>query len=324
MYSEMKSKIEVALASFNGEKYIKDQLLSIFNQSMKVDQVIICDDKSNDKTLVIIREFIDNGYPIKLYRNEQKLGYSLNFMKCIKLCNADYIFLSDQDDIWHINKVKKMMGFIKKFPDYLCWIHDCSITDSEMNIKINSKLKNIQRYGFMEKSYVMGACMTIKNEALKYIYPFPKNIKDSGHDDWISFVLRSTNNIKINRESLLLYRRHNDITSAAKFNSLSKNNFFINIVLRLKNTFKNNNYKKNKLLIKKKFVIWSKLIKNNYLNSEYQINTSHRVDSQLLAFKMNKFNFFSRIHNIYKLKATGYYDYRSGYLSIFMDLFFNI
>ena len=318
----MKIKIEVALASFNGEKYIKDQLLSIFNQTMKVDQVVICDDNSNDKTLIIIKEFIEKGYPIKLYQNEKKLGYSLNFMKCIKLCNGQYIFLSDQDDIWDINKVKKMMRFIKKFPNYLCWIHDCSITDSEMNIKINSKLKNIQRYGFMENSYVMGACMTIKNEALNYIYPFPNNIKDSGHDDWISFVLRSTKNLKINRESLLLYRRHNSITSDAKFNSLSKNNIIINVIFRLRNYFKNNNYKKNKLMIKKKFVIWSKFINKNYSNSQYKIIKSHKVDTQLLAFRMNKLKFFRRIENIYKLKATGYYDYRSGYLSIFIDLFF--
>ena len=127
----MNNNIEVALTTFNGEKYLYDQLSSIFNQTMKIDRVIICDDNSQDDTLCIINNFIKRGYPLTLYQNNKNLGYALNFMKCIKLCKSEYIFLSDQDDIWHENKVEEIKKLIKNNPNFLFWMHDCAITDSK-------------------------------------------------------------------------------------------------------------------------------------------------------------------------------------------------
>ena len=101
----MIDNISVALASYNGEKYIEEQINSILYQSMKVDRIVICDDNSKDNTIKIIEKLIKKGFPINLHKNDRNLGYALNFMKCINLCNSNYIFLSDQDDIWFKNKV---------------------------------------------------------------------------------------------------------------------------------------------------------------------------------------------------------------------------
>ena len=94
--------ISVAMTTYNGEQYIKEQLTSIIHQSRQVNEIIICDDCSKDHTPEIIQSF-QNQYKdinIKLYINEKNVGYRDNFKKAISLCSGDYIFISDQDDIW--------------------------------------------------------------------------------------------------------------------------------------------------------------------------------------------------------------------------------
>ena len=97
-------KLSVAMATYNGEKYIYQQLESILNQSMAVDEIIVVDDKSSDKTIEIIETL--NCSRIHIYKNEENLGYIKNFYKAISLTQGKYVFLADQDDIWEKEKVK--------------------------------------------------------------------------------------------------------------------------------------------------------------------------------------------------------------------------
>ena len=97
-------KISVAMATYNGEKYIYQQLESILNQSMAVDEIIVVDDNSSDKTIEIIEKL--NCSRIHIYKNEENLGYIKNFYKAISLTQGKYVFLADQDDIWEKEKVK--------------------------------------------------------------------------------------------------------------------------------------------------------------------------------------------------------------------------
>lgn len=104
--------ISVCMATFNGSKYIEEQMKSILNQSLKPDEVIIHDDKSTDDTIILINNFIFNNKledKWKLVINEQNLGYPSNFYTSIINCKGDIIFLSDQDDIWEIDKIKSMV-----------------------------------------------------------------------------------------------------------------------------------------------------------------------------------------------------------------------
>ena len=103
-------KLSVAMCTYNGEQHVNEQLESILKQTMTVDEIIICDDGSTDKTIQIIEQFQMN-FPniITLHRNSFNLGSNKNFEKAITLCSGDYIFLSDQDDIWKINKVEKII-----------------------------------------------------------------------------------------------------------------------------------------------------------------------------------------------------------------------
>ena len=315
----MIDNISVAIATYNGERYIDKQLESIFSQSKKVDRVIICDDKSTDNTINIINRFINKGYPIILYKNNKNLGYGLNFIKCINLCNSNFIFLSDQDDVWFNNKVELMINFVKDNPTNLCWMHDCVITNKNLDPLITSKLENIQKFGFTENSFVMGACMVISKDTKKYIFPYPTDISYLGHDDWISQVTRSTGKLKIYKKSLMFYRRHEKITSKKEFNSIENEN---KIISRIKQviTSKKRNFKNQEIKLRQ--LNWSILIHNNYINSEYKILKAFRKETHALAIANQEKKFFTKFFNICRLIYRGYYENRSGFYSLFLDLFF--
>ena len=315
----MNDNISVAIATYNGERYIEKQLESIFNQSKKVDRVIICDDKSTDNTINIINRLIKKGFPISLYKNKKNLGYGLNFMKCINLCNSNFIFLSDQDDVWFNNKVELMMNFIKNNPKELCWMHDCVITNKNLDYLIPSKLENIKKFGFNENSFLMGACMVISKETKKYIFPYPEDISHFGHDDWISNVTRSTGKLKINKKCLMFYRRHKNVTSKKEFNSTKNNNKLLSRIKRI-TTLKKEKLRNHKIKLRQ--LRWSILIHNNYINSSYKILKSFRQNTYSIAINITNKRFFNRLFIIFRLFLRGYYKNRSGFFSLFIDLFF--
>lgn len=112
-------KVSVALATYNGEKYILEQLRSILEQTRQVDEVVITDDCSKDGTVELVREFIAKNKLSSwhLYENESNLGYGANFFKAIDLCSGNIIFLSDQDDVWVKNRVEVMAQIMESHPD---------------------------------------------------------------------------------------------------------------------------------------------------------------------------------------------------------------
>ena len=100
--------ISIAMATYNGEKYIKDQLDSILVQLGKDDEIIISDDKSTDQTTEIIKKYIKEDSRIKLLEGPQK-GFVKNFENALLNCSNEIIFLCDQDDIWLENKKEKVL-----------------------------------------------------------------------------------------------------------------------------------------------------------------------------------------------------------------------
>jgi len=109
-------KISVVMATYNGEKFILEQLESILNQSKKPDEVIICDDCSQDSTVQLIKKFIEQNSLInwKVYINSSNMGYSGNFTNAMKLATGEIIFLADQDDIWLQSKIERMYEIMEK------------------------------------------------------------------------------------------------------------------------------------------------------------------------------------------------------------------
>ncbi|MDC7294829.1 glycosyltransferase [Butyrivibrio sp. DSM 10294] len=115
----MSGKISVAMAAYNGEKFIEEQLESILDQTLPVDEVIICDDRSSDRTAEVVRNFIEkHDLQDRFFFsvNEKNLGYASNFVNALRKTTGDYILFCDQDDIWVSDRVEKMVGVLRDNP----------------------------------------------------------------------------------------------------------------------------------------------------------------------------------------------------------------
>ncbi len=205
--------ISVCLASYNGEKYIREQLNSILKQLGEQDEVIISDDGSIDRTLEIIKSIHD---PRVIILNNLKVKSKFtfdyvthNFETALKACSGDYIFLSDQDDIWLPNKVSL---FMKELSKYDLVLSDCTVVGELLEQMYASYfLANKSRTGVLKNIYrnsYLGCCMAFRRCVLKKALPFPKS--GVPHDIWIGIISELYYKIKLIPIPTLLYRRHSD------------------------------------------------------------------------------------------------------------------
>lgn len=223
-------KISVCMATYNGEKYIKEQLDSILCQIVENDEVIISDDSSTDNTVEIINAFNDDR--IKIYKNEKEKGYTRNFENALEKASGDIIFLSDQDDIWIEDKVKKMTEILENY-DFV--VSDNSIVNENLEVINKShfevyKTKNGFLTNLLLPRYV-GACMAFKKNVLQKSLPFPNNAKLSAHDYWISLIAEMYFKSYKLDEQLLLYRRHG--SNASSGGEKSKNSLSHKLKVRI-------------------------------------------------------------------------------------------
>ena len=129
----MKSKVSVAIAAYNGADFIAAQLDSIMSQTLPPDEIIICDDSRDDATLDIVTSE-QAKYPgvIKYQHNERRLGVSKNFERAISLATGEIIFLSDQDDVWLPEKIRKLATLIRNAPCPAGAFCNSTLTDANL------------------------------------------------------------------------------------------------------------------------------------------------------------------------------------------------
>jgi glycosyltransferase involved in cell wall biosynthesis len=196
------------MASYNGEAFIGEQIESILIQLNADDELIISDDSSDDNTLKVIREIKDPRLKIlaaNTFRDPIK-----NFQNALQHASGDYVFLTDQDDVWLKNKYIEMIGLLGK---YDLVISDSVIVDEQLNtihpsfFKYFGSGKGILKN--MIKSSYYGSCMAFRRSVLDYALPFP-DTKEIGHDLWLGLVAEMTGNVFFFEKPLLLYRRHNN------------------------------------------------------------------------------------------------------------------
>ncbi|WP_071441815.1 glycosyltransferase [Traorella massiliensis] len=210
--------ISVALASYNGEKYIKEQILSIVKQLKEEDELIISDDGSIDKTKDIILNLMKNYKQIKFY-DGPKQGFKENFLYAISKCNNEIIFLSDQDDIWEKDKVKKVIEIFEKNKSTKVVMHNMCFFEDNKIIK-----KNIIKYkkGFFNnllKSNYWGCAMAFRKDLKEEIMKMPKNVK--AHDQWIGLLSEKNGSTFFLNEDLIKHRIH-DSNQTGALNLLEK------------------------------------------------------------------------------------------------------
>lgn len=215
------NKISVAIATYNGEKYIFEQLESVLKNIKNDDEIIISDDGSTDNTLSIIASLQDPR--IKIIPGP-KQGIIKNFENAINHTTGDLIFLADQDDVWKENKVATVVSYFNEDPKLLLTVHDCNITDESLNITNESffRFRN-SKNGFLNniiKNSFMGCCMTFRSELKSLIVPIPKEMMM--HDQWIGLIALKKGKVTFIPEQLLLYRRHGSNSSDFNRNSVLK------------------------------------------------------------------------------------------------------
>jgi len=203
----MRKKISVCIATYNGEKYIREQLRSILSQLGSDDEVIVSDDQSSDQTISIIESLKDER--VKIYINKSGRGYSKNFENSINHASGDIIFLSDQDDVWMEDKIDIMSDELQN-ADLV--VSDALITDENLVITLGSHF-NIHgtKSGFINnwlKTRYIGACMAFDKCILEKVLPFPEDYKLCAHDYWIANIGEFFYKVKLIEKPLIKYRRH--------------------------------------------------------------------------------------------------------------------
>ncbi len=214
-------KTSVALCTYNGEKFLREQLDSILNQSEKVNEIVVCDDGSTDSTLEILEEYSKrNSGLFRIFKNEINLRSVKNFEKAISLCENEIIFLCDQDDLWIDNKVETIINYFEKNPRIdVVATNGYGIDDAGNLLEVHS-LWDIPRFFQEEKieidyfkiiafagNIATGASMALRKNFAAKVIPFPV-IEEFHHDEWIALNASSNNTFEFLPEKLFKYRIH--------------------------------------------------------------------------------------------------------------------
>ena len=203
--------ISVCIATYNGERFIREQIDSILRQLSSDDEIIVSDDGSTDDTISIINSIDDKR--IRIIEGPRKHSPTPNFECAMKVAKGDYIFMADQDDVWKPNKVEVCMKWLQ---EYDCVVSDAEVTDSNLNPLYPSlytimQVRQGRIYNTVWKNGYTGCCMAFRRNVLNASLPFPKNIPM--HDIWIGNVAAYKYNMKFIPDKLIYFRRHNETIS---------------------------------------------------------------------------------------------------------------
>jgi glycosyltransferase involved in cell wall biosynthesis len=200
--------VSIAMATYNGAKYLSEQLDSIIQQTYKNIEIVIVDDCSKDETVAIITKYQQQFSFINLHINETNSGVTKTFAKAIAESKGSLIAISDQDDIWELNKIKILVDNIEKFDAVYS---NSLLVDSQGNSlnKSFTSIMNMRTYTsgtpFLLSNSVPGHTILMKADFIKKIMPFPPKIL---FDLWIGFCAASNNGIKFVDRTLVNYRQH--------------------------------------------------------------------------------------------------------------------
>ena len=212
----------VALCSYNGEKYIHQQIDSILSQTHRPSEIVVCDDGSTDRTPEILAEY-QKQYPeiFRIHFNEINLRSVKNFEKAISLCSKDIIFLSDQDDIWSENKAEKIVSFLDNHPEIdavatngFCIDENGAVHEKyslwDAPVFLREKGKNIDYFEIiLHCNIATGASMAFRAALKPEIIPFPV-LKDYHHDEWIAVNTARKGRFELLNDKLFYYRTHQE------------------------------------------------------------------------------------------------------------------
>lgn len=218
-------KLSIALCTYNGEKYLPEQLKSYVKQTRRPDQLIVCDDQSTDNTIPVLEAFARTApFEVRIHRNEQQLGVAGNFSRVVQLCDGDIIFFSDQDDVWMPTKLARIATVFEQHPEVGAVFTDAEVVDQNLRprpyslweaIKFTPELqqqflRDKARDILVRRTCATGATLAFRAKYVKVITPIPKQFSN---DEWTVLLLTLLDNsVSFLPDRLIKYRQHSHNT----------------------------------------------------------------------------------------------------------------
>lgn len=216
-------KISVVLSTYNGEKYLREQLESIRSQKLQADEVIISDDCSSDSTVQVVQRFIEEYHlnNWKLIANKINRGWKINFKESLKLASGDLIFPCDQDDIWHEDKLQSMSEVMKNNPQILLLASNYTTFYEDGGKKLTPNHgeelnnKSLAKVDFNEQNFFVlrpGCVYCFRRELLKYYDKYA--VDNDPHDAFMWRIVELLDGLYVWNYSTIDYRRHSSNATA--------------------------------------------------------------------------------------------------------------
>ena len=319
----MEETIDILMATYNGEKYIKEQIESILAQDYSNIRCIICDDCSTDRTYEIAKEYVKKDKRVIVYKNEKNLGVIKNFEKLLSLVESDYYMLADQDDIWKTTKVSDTFQKLKKENADLVFT-DLEIVDENMQIKNHSFNRVMGIYPKISKekdirlvylyNVVTGCTILTKKKYISKILPLPTN-KDVLHDHYIALaILLSGGKVCYLDKPTIFYRQHqNNQVGTSRYTDRFKTfqevrNHLIQVKISIFTTYCQMNALFDEVYQKKNneaLQYFSAIKKNRYINLRgskfyFSLYKDEKLSKKLLYFTIFHIPCIGRIGYLFK------------------------
>lgn len=237
------------MATYNGERYLHQQVVSILENLGDGDELVVSDDHSSDRTREIIESFGDPR--IRFVLNSGRRGVNGNFENALREAKGDYIFLADQDDVWSSGKVTACVSALQ---ESLCVVHDAWLTDADLNASGTFFESYNCKTGFWHnwiRNGYLGCAMAFRRELLKRALPIPENFPVY-HDIWLGSIAQLSGGVTFLGDKLLKFRRHStttSITNKGTYSLIKKITYRIKILtcimqrkIELNNTHKRPSY----------------------------------------------------------------------------------
>lgn len=217
-----KIRISVAMVTYNGEKYLNQQMDSILQNLGDTDEVVVSDDGSVDGTLSILEEYQKRDVRVKILSGPGQ-GIIANVEHALRACRGDYIYLSDQDDVWSANKVARIQQVFQETGTHLI-VHDNEMCSGDLKQVLAKSFFSFRGcksgvFANIVKNSYIGCCMAFRKELLEKSFPIPRQIQM--HDQWLGLIndLEFRDTIFL-PECLMRYRRHGENASDFQRNSV--------------------------------------------------------------------------------------------------------
>ena len=296
--------VDILMATYNGEKYVAEQIDSILNQTYKNIRLVISDDCSTDKTREVLKKY-ENDKRVELHFQKENLGYIRNFEFLLKQVKNPLYMLSDQDDVWLKEKVEKSVETLEKENADMVF-GDLEVVDQNLKtiypsfgdfMLLNRKIKKMINSKELNYLYncVTGCTILSKKEFIEKTLPVPYKSKYVAHDHWMALMITNLNGkLAYMPEKYIKYRQHGDNQIGTdkishKFTKLEDvRNLFIEVKLGVFGTYVENN--------------------DRFLKELQKLNKDAYEYYKMLEKKKN-FNFkgWNIFHKLYKHETFGYY-----------------